>query len=387
MVRIDCLIFGYRKYKVSPENIAELTNALLKVGVTAQIKGDGTVTVRERDRRKILSALSGLDYTESPPRGIAGALKKIPYKPAVVSALFISALISLFLSGLVWDVRVDGNHSIPDAAIISELERCGFSVGNIWSLVDLSEVEIKVLSECEDIGWININRRGTVAYVTVMERKYGTDDKAEIDYRYSNIVASTDCVIEDITVKRGRAVVKKGDTVKKGDVLVLGTLPIEAGGGFCRADAVITGRVNDTVSVAVSRNYEQKIELRRQCRTICLEIFGVNINIFKKYGNLSESCDIIEEINPLTLLGKCKLPVTVKKSYEKTYGTQSLSYTDTELVEVATARLRAKTAARLELADLMKIRTEGRFTEDGYEITNYISLCESVAEYAPFEVE
>ena len=39
---------------------------------------------------------------------------------------------------------------------------------------------------------------------------------------HSNIVASVDCVIDEVTVVKGVSLVKPGDVVKKGDLLISG---------------------------------------------------------------------------------------------------------------------------------------------------------------------
>ena len=43
--------------------------------------------------------------------------------------------------------------------------------------------------------------------------------------------------------------VKVGDVVKKGDLLISGVLPLELGGGFCTAQGEVKGRVADRVEV------------------------------------------------------------------------------------------------------------------------------------------
>ena len=389
-VRADCRIFGYRKYKVPEEIISEIASGAIRVKLNVYVNRDNTVIVRERDRKKMLKLLSDIscnDYEESLPLGLFGYVRRIKYKGAVISGIVVSALLVAFFSGLVWDIRIEGNEKLSDAKILSELERCGFSVGDLWALADNDKVCTRILAESRDIGWISINRRGTVAYVSVIERVTGNVGNTDEGSGYANIIASKDCIIEDITVKRGQALVKKGDSVKKGDVLVLGALPEEAGGAFCRAEAEIIGRVSDKISVAVDRNYEKKTEILSECRAINIQIFGLDINIFKKYGNSIDECAIIEEVNTLSLLGKYRLPIAIKREEAKQYEISSCLYTDSELISVALSRLREKTAVRLESADLLKIKTEGEFTESGYVMVNYITLAESIGETVPFAVE
>ena len=151
---------------------------------------------------------------------------------------------------------MEGNESVTDGEIILALAEEGFEIGDFWFNIDKGEIETSFLLNNKKISWININRRGSVAYVKVIESDVNhsaPDDRTG----YSNIVASSDCVIEEITVKQGTAMVKPGDVVKKGDILVAGVMPSESGGGFCYADASVIGRVSDTVSVQIDRKTEK----------------------------------------------------------------------------------------------------------------------------------
>ena len=80
-------------------------------------------------------------------------------------------LVLLLSQSLVWDIRPSGNENIASYDIKSRLESCGFSVGDLWHKKSLSEVENEFLKLYDDVSWININRRGTVAYVSVIEKE------------------------------------------------------------------------------------------------------------------------------------------------------------------------------------------------------------------------
>ena len=387
MARIDCIIFGYRKIKIPPECTAKVTTRLLHLGISAMIANDGSFTVRERDREKTRSALSGIEYTESECLGLLGAYRRIKNKPLVFTAVFVALLITLLSSSVVWDVRIDGNERLADTEIERELERCGLEVGRPWWSLERSRIENELLSSCGDIAWININRRGSVAYVTVVEKENVGENISESTGGYANIVASADCVIEEITVKRGVAVVKQGDTVRRGDLLISGALPEEAGGGFCFAEGTVTGRRSDTVSVAVEREYEKKSEKSKKIASLAIKIFNFSANIFKNYGNSGDECDIIKEIKTFSLFGKAPLPLCISVEYAVEYSSERCEYTDAELVSVASARLSVLTETALSSSDLLKIRTHGTFTDTGYVMSNDLVYTTEVGEALGFDAE
>lgn len=389
MVKIDAFIFGYRRLNIDPENLSLLTSILLRASIPSVINNDGTVTVRERDFDKILKLISGrIKFSYSEALGIYGWWRRLEHKAPIVISTVISVCLVIFLSNLVWDIRVEGNEALTDSEVILTLAECGFEIGDMWSGIDRSEIESTFLDKNSAISWININRRGSVAYIKVLEKEINKEEDKEIENSEpSNLVAAADCVIEEITVKRGIAVVKAGDTVRKGDLLVIGALPPESGGGFCNAEATVIGRINDHISVDVARNYEKKTDLNKKLYSCTVNFFKISLNIFKRYGNLTNECVIIENEIKYSLFDRCALPLSVSTSYIMEYASDEVFYTDEELVKIACDRLMALTASRLEGADLLKIKTAGDFTDEGYSISSdIVFLCE-VSERVKLEIE
>ncbi len=388
MVKIDCLIFGYRKIKIDPSDLSFVTSLLLRSSIPTGLNNDGTVTVRERDFARIQSIFEGrVNYTASETLGIYGKLKGIKYKKTVIFSFAFSLILALILSGLIWDIRVEGNDKIPSSKIVYQLSKCGFDIGDWWMLTDRSKVEAEMLMKMDKLSWININKRGTVAYVKVIERDEDDTNINENPNGYSNIVASTDCVIEEITLVSGYAVVKPGDTVKKGDLLISGIVPSESGVDFCRAQGKVIGRLSESINTSVDR--EHKILLQRPNKLYSLEIkiFNFSINIFKLYGNLTNECDIIETEKAFSLFGEYKLPFSITAQHIPVYETETESYTDDEIVLIASSRLNALIASRLVSCDLIGIRTYGGFTDSGYEMSSDIVFLAEVGKQVEFSVE
>ena len=271
-IRIDCLIFGYRNVTVNESDIDKTLGLILKHGIPATFSPEGDFYIRERDISKLEVILKGkVDFEMSCPLGLYGRILGIKNKIAVLMALCFVILLCIFSENIVWDVRISGNENVSDSEIVLELEKCGLSVGDMWRSIDRSHIENKFLSDFERVSWININRRGSVAYVDVIEKKV-TENSSPLN-KYTNIVATEDSIIEEITVKSGVAVVKVGDVVKKGDLLISGVLPLEMGGGFCAASGIVKGRVSDRVEVVIERDIETKLIKRERLSKIELNFF------------------------------------------------------------------------------------------------------------------
>lgn len=381
-------LFGFRRLKIEPCDLSSVTSYLLRASVPSVISNDGSITVRERDFEKTKEILQGrIEFTYSEPLGLYGFWKRLHHKCAIVISLIFSLSLVVFLSQLVWDIRVDGNEIITDKQVIESLRECGFEIGDIWFTRNKGKIEAAYLSSNENVSWININRRGTVAYVKLMEKKVSEEREEAPTLKYANIIATADCVIEEITVKRGTPLVKVGDVVKKGDILVLGALPEHSGGGFCAAEATVIGRVNDTVSVKIDRKEEKQSYTRGKLSKFSVNIFKISLNIFKRYGNLTKECDIIEDEITYSLFAKYKLPLSIHRTYLVESVREEIEYTDEELVSLAAERLNALTVSRLSSSDLLRIKTYGEFCIDGYIMTSEIVFLSDVGALCEFEIE
>lgn len=382
------MIFGYRKIKIEPSDLSAVTSVMLHNKIPTYFNSDGTFSVRERDFPKVFELLEGrFSYEASDTRGAYGAYKSFKHKAAAVIAILISVLIVFVSSLLVWDVRIEGNEAVTDTAIVCGLSECGFSVGKFWHRIDNSAVEADFLSKFPKVSWININRRGGVAYVSVIENNVEENEKPDEEYKHLNIVADCDCVIEEITVKSGQAMVKPGDTVKRGDLLISGVVQTEFGLQLCRAEGSVVGRMTERISAEVDREYAVKIEKTEKINSVVLEIFDFPIKILKKYGNSSDKYDIIKSVEAFSLLGKCKLPLEISTEYCVEYADELRMYSDDELIRTALYELNAKTAERLKLSDLIKIKTSGNFTETGYLIYSDVVYCTEVGRESPFYIQ
>ena len=387
ILRPDYLIFGYRLLTIDENKIVTAMSILLRKGIPWVTKSGDVIAVKERDVQKIANIFSGrIDYNLSEPLGLYGKWKCVRNKGAVLLGVLLSVIIMLLSSQIVWNVRVEGNENLADAEITHRLSDVGLSIGDFWKTKDLSRVENLFLSKYNDVAWININRRGTVIYVKVSENENEYQKNDESIIQFSNILSKRDAVIEEIHLISGSTVVKQGDTVKAGDPLIIGALSNSADARFCRAQGTIKGRVSDTVSVSVEREYEKKSIKGQRIVSIKIKVFNFLINIFKTYGNLADNCDIIENEKEFSLVRGAKLPVSVVLEYTPIYETEKVTLTDEEMVAIASDRIRLATIIRVAEADLVRISTKGQFTDTGYTMLNDIIYVVDIGSERAFDI-
>ena len=181
--------------------------------------------------------------------------------------------------------------------------------------------------------------------------------------------------------------VKVGQTVKKGDLLISGVIPTELGGGAVRASGVVKGRYSEGAAVSVPKNAVKRVLGARELCEVEIKIFGFSINIFQRYRNFDFECDIIEEKSEFCFNRGKKLPITVLRRYCEPIGYEPFTYSSDELCAEAGRLLREKNLALCDGRELLRIRTHGEFTDDGYFMSSELILSGEVGMIREFELE
>lgn len=126
------------------------------------------------------------------------------------------------LSSYIWMIEIDGLEKLDEQAVIDNLSLEGLKVGVKKSKIDKREIENRMLIRMPDLTWMGLQIKGTKAFIKVVEKK---PEPQLIDRdEPCDIIASKNGVIDKILVLNGDGMVKDGDTVKKGQLLVSGTI-------------------------------------------------------------------------------------------------------------------------------------------------------------------
>lgn len=136
--------------------------------------------------------------------------------------LVLSIIVVIFFTSFIWSIEIVGNERIKDDEITKILLSMKIKEGTRKSVVAKSEISNMLLLKIQDLSYASVEIHGTRMMVEVRERNLGPEEiKEDIP---CNIIASKKAVIEKIIVKRGKAIVREGEVVKEGDVLISGTI-------------------------------------------------------------------------------------------------------------------------------------------------------------------
>jgi len=294
-------------------------------------------------------------------------------------------LFSISLSGdYIWSFNIKGNNSVSDDIILGVLDDLGCGIGSKIKAINFDELHNKFLIECNDIAWISVNMDGVVANVEVMEVKRSSKDEND----NTNIVASENGQIELITIVNGKAQVEIGDVVKKGDLLISGVESYREGEStfYRNANGSVLARVNRIIKAEVNGQKKQRVQTGNFNERKTLKIFDLNINLFRKGGNLYDEYDIITENRQIVLFNAIELPIWI--NIERIYEIRSevITLSDTELEAEAVRVYKNLLAEVSKDAELVSVKTK-RYTDNGfYTIESNIYCITDIAEIAPYEI-
>lgn len=386
MVRVDLLLFGYRRLCLAEGAVSTAMSLILRLGLCARVGTDRRIILSVRDAERFLSAGGDKLCSEvSEVLGLRGLIGRYRHCYGSMLALLTVAVLYFLSGNTVWDVRVSGNERLGEWEVVAALQEQGFGVGSLWWETDTSDVEARLLSSADGIGWVSINRRGSVAYVEIAEKADG-EDIGESDGGYCNVVASKPCVIVGITVRCGSAAVKVGDVVDAGDVLISGVIQNESGTELCRAEGEVLGVLCGEVRTEVKRCEQVASYSEGELCEVGINFFAGRLNIFKNYGNSSGECDIIESKEGCVLFDTYRLPFGITRVYSRKKTYVSVSYTDEELVSRAAHGMKRSLYHYLQGCDLVKLKTYGRYTADGYAMTSELVYIAPVGSISAIEI-
>ncbi len=127
-------------------------------------------------------------------------------------------LILYFLSSLVWTVDIIGAEKTSVARVRNLAAAKGLRPGNFRFTVQRDQVENYILRELPGVSYAEVNI-GPRSQVKIVEKVVPPPSQG-----ICNVVAKKDGVIHSILALKGQAMVEEGDLVRKGQVLVSGTI-------------------------------------------------------------------------------------------------------------------------------------------------------------------
>ena len=385
------LLFGYRKIYANRENCLALLNLCMERAfayTNFESDGEGGVSFvcAEWTARRLLRLCQERDICVCDQKrgGIPHFLWRYRRRAGMTIGLLLGAVL-LWLSGqFVWDVRVTGNETMTATEVRQILKESGFGVGSYIPKLHNNELENRVMLVSDRISWMSVYMDGTVAMVQIKENVMPPQKESK---NPANLIATHDGQIEMLELYRGNSVVKIGQAVRKGELLVSGLYDSNIDGyRYTRASGKVLARVEEEIRIEIPFDYEEKIYETSKLGGLKIEFFDFCMKIFENSRNSELPCDIIKEKKGLVLFGILDLPIAWDLTTVKPYRTVWQSRSSQEALPLAYESLERELSARMTDAQLLEKKVSTTITESALILDCTVVCIKDIAEQAEFEI-
>ena len=182
-------------------------------------------------------------------RGLPFWLRKLERRKFFAAGLFVFLAGLYLLSCMIWNVEVKGNVALTKEQVLQAAEEEGIRLYQ-WSfrMLDVDVLSRRLAQRLPEAAWVGVDKRGTKITIEVVENRNATPPSL---YTPRHLVAAEDAVVTRIIAEAGRPVVRKDVRVKRGDILISGTIGAEPNTRTVVAKGEVRGLVWHNYNVVV----------------------------------------------------------------------------------------------------------------------------------------
>ncbi len=315
-------------------------------------------------------------------KGLPFTIKKYRKRKVFLILLLLIILTIIILSKFIWNIEVIGNVNIPKEEIIELVSNEGLTIGKEKNKIDTKELINKIRLERDDIAWVGIEIKGTNAIIEIVE----ADEKPDIinEDEYCNIVADKDAIITKVSAQNGTPLVKEGDVVKKGDIIIAGWLEGKyTGKQYVHSQGQVQAKVWYTTTERIALKETKKIETGNTESKYSVKINNFQINLLKTLPKF-EKYDTIEENKKLKLFSNFYLPLELVKytynEYEEIVVVHSMEEAKQMGIDKAAETLKDEIENKKILDKQVNVKAEADYieVEVTYEVEENIGIEEKI---------
>ncbi|WP_278279613.1 sporulation protein YqfD [Clostridium sp. DMHC 10] len=203
-------------------------------------------------------------------RGFGFVLLKLKNRFSLVIGAVMFLVVIHYLAGFIWGIDINTEKNIPPYNIRLQLYNLGIRPGINKRNLNVYDIEKKLALRNNDIMWARVRIYGSHLKVNIAERQ----EPPQIinDTNLCNIAANKDGYILRIYTKSGTAVVKPGDVVKKGQVLIKGEQGKEGSTYNVHAEGNVIAQVSYEKSVDVSLSKHVRVRTGKNLENYYIKI-------------------------------------------------------------------------------------------------------------------
>ncbi len=294
-------------------------------------------------------------------KGIPFLLHRYKKRKIFVFFFLFILLVIFTLSNFIWNIEITGNETIPEEEIQQILEKHHFTIGSCKIGLQTKNMIEQIRLERDDIAWVGIEVKGTNAIIKIVEADLKPDIIPEEEY--CNLIATKEGLIVKVTAQNGTPLVKEGDLVTKGSVLVGGWLEGKyTGMRYVHANGEVQAKVWYSQKVEVPLKQVKKVKTGNEENKYSVKINNFEINLSKGVSKF-KNYDTIETSKKLKLFSDFYLPIEINTKTYQEYEEQEVIYTVEEAKQIGIEQ--AKQKLEEQIANAQQVENTEQTTNTG----------------------
>jgi similar to stage IV sporulation protein len=232
-------------------------------------------------------------------KGLTFFMIKIRRRVALVGGVLVFVFILYYLSGFVWKIDIQTENNLAPYEIRQQLTSLGIAPGIRKSKINVYQLQEKMIKNNEDIMYFKARLEGSRLFVNTVEKV--PPPKVAHDNTPANLVAKKDGQIVRVYTSAGSSIVKTGETVKTGQILVKGEQGKEGSTYSVHAKGDVIARTFYEETKVVPVKGIKKERTGNYFENVFIEIMGKRVylknslNKFKNYDKIVENSEFIKK--------------------------------------------------------------------------------------------
>lgn len=247
----------------------------------------------------------------------------------IIAGIILVFAVSVYFSGIVMTIEIQGNSRVGETAILSALEELNIRQGTPIKDINFPYCENELRLMVDGLAWAGMHITGNRIVVEVTEL---VDKPEMIDERMPcNVFSGQDAYITYTSIYDGQLMHKVGDYVPKGTLLINGVTKDETGHvNLHHAMGKITGTYSETVTFEEDYTITQYNPTGEVSTEKYLELFSLKIpltfgkNEYEDY-NSEENSKYFKVFGKTLPIGITKNKITETELTETTFSDEELS--------------------------------------------------------------
>lgn len=257
--------------------------------------------------------------------GVPFLINRYKHRKIFAALIAVVTTIITITNMFIWEVKIIGDFSIPIEEVKELLEEENIKVGVFKKDINIESAKLNIILKRDDIAWIGINKKGNKVIVEIVPKVLAEEDLYKDTV--GNVIADKAGIVEKIYVAEGTAMVKKGELVDKGTLLISGMVSSELSATrYVRADGEIVLKTTYVEKIKIPFEKDIVTKTGNVEKSYKMKIKNYTINLINKVTNF-EKYDTITEEKVFSLFGQFETPITLVEERFEEIKVDKINYT------------------------------------------------------------